>query len=180
MYKNELLESYRGGVAYRAAGVIPMTARTWTKTVDLNIGQRGASGHPRYDLLDIVSLRIMKQLTQETMMAAGLAAVVVNQLRPMLPGVISEVVNSQHTAGGWQWDGLPVAVLSQAGQLPASSKPTTSVRILETEEDLVKCLLDRSGLSCPVVIKLRVHINAARLALLNIASGDMPADEVGQ
>ncbi len=171
MQSSEFDAKERAGVAYRAAAVSPMTARTWTRTVDLALGHRDAGGHPRYDLVDMVCLAIMKNLTQDANMGASTAATIVNYLRPNLREIIDAVIQEQAEAGRWSWGPFPCAVV--IGRPLANQAKESGRRhwlFFAQDAEALGLLLDGSALKCPVVIQLVPLINGVRLALKNSAS----------
>jgi hypothetical protein len=105
------MRDVRGGVVYAAAGVNPVTARSWTKTVGLALGTARPGGHPRYDAVDAAALQLMKHLTWNIGMEAAIAARVVNGARSALSEVIEIVLAEHDETQHWRSEGYPYLAL---------------------------------------------------------------------
>lgn len=169
MSKLEKMKNLRGGVIYSAARLAPTTARTWA----LNLGESKNGGHPRYSAADAVALVMMKTLTQDVMMAAGPASLIVNALLPRLPALIEKIVQEQEDSGHWQWEGGPFAIVRRKPGLP--SDPVENWLTIIDGDDVGPALADRGSGMAPVVIPLRRLINKGIYGVEAVLAGEYPA-----
>lgn len=165
------MQGLRGGVIYAAAGVAPTTARTW----GLQLGETRGTGHPRYDITDVVMLVMMRAMTQDASLSAGPVATTVNTLRPYLPDIIKDIREAQKRDGEWRLEGGPFAVVSRRPQPNLNGDHSGWLHILYVD-DIGQAIADpRSGLA-PIVLPIRRHINKALYGLERVLAGEVVAD----
>lgn len=169
MAKLDNMKNLRGGVIYSAARLAPTTARTWA----LNLGESKGGGHPRYSAADAVALVMMKELTQDVMMAAGPASQIVNALLPHLPAMIEKIAQQQEDTGHWTWEGGPYAIVKRK-PLSGGNPIGTWLTIIEGD-DLGPALADPASGLIPRVIGLRRLINKGLYGLEMVLAGEYPA-----
>jgi len=163
------LKGFRGGVAYAAANVAPTTARTWP----LEIGSRVGEGHKRYDLVDVVMLRLMSHLTTSIPVAAGFVAAALNQVRDRLSQEVDRWLEVRLTPDNrWKWAGGPFLVL-----LPKRNGGAFSDPLFKPDGEIADFLADRRTPAGVIVVALPRLINAAEISIENVLMGNKPAFE---
>jgi len=155
---------FRGGVAYRAADVAPTTARTWP----IDIGVRSGEGHKRYDLVDVVSLSLMRWITTDVPVAASWAAAAVNRARPLLQQEIARQAADVAAGLRPRWDGGRYLVILPNGDGEAGPLVT-----IEDTQGLARLIVaERSQRHVQLIVPVQRLIATARAGLEQALKGD--------
>jgi hypothetical protein len=102
----------KAGVVCAAARIAPSTMRGLV-ALNLALGDRKGSGHPVYDFVDVVRLRLLQRLREDMKLEPPRAIRVVNSLSEALTSLAEEIPADLSKIKNADYEGGPWAIISE-------------------------------------------------------------------
>lgn len=168
----DIYRNWKATAFFKAAQENDSTVRGLVAS-GLMLGTRQGSGHPKYDVVDLARLELLRRLRDDMKVQGARAIRIVNALSDTLVTVTAEIFEETVSTGRYNWAGAPWAVIGDE-----SATQEFAMLVAYSKSELGECFPeDAPEWGMPhaffLVIQLRQCILSARIMADRIISGEI-------